>query len=169
MMSDIMVSMKRGIGAIIKNLREKNGLSQRKLSEISDVSFPQIQRIENGSSREIKIVAAQPCWATLSYYGLAISGISKPTGKTNFKDEFVKAHFFLRENLHNLMYMRHIDAYVGLLLAFLTHYPSKLSELNDIAGCDLIRSWNVLAYKGKHIKVRNISLSILSGRINKIG
>jgi len=168
------------VSCLIKKLRKKNRISQRKLAKLSHVSFPQIQRVENASSNttietlskilkifdmKVEFHYLEPKWNYLAYFGFPISIEPKKCNMEKLFCEFKKAHFFLKEHYFDKNFERHIDALKAFLLTLYTHYAEILNILEKKANTDFINAWHVLNYTGKHIKLRNITLNILSERL----
>lgn len=163
----------------IKKIRHRMNYSQRELARMSLVSFPQIQRIENNIEhttvktfkkllsvfeKDIKIVSKEPKWDNLYSCGIPLTTTHSPKSKINFLKSILTAHDFLAENFYNPHFERHKDAYKAFLLALYTHYPTKFKNIELLLGMNLKKTWSLDKYEGKHIKLRNISLALLSQR-----
>ncbi len=68
------------------------------------------------------------------------------------------AEFLTSANGSTAKFERHYDAFKGFLLALKGHYPSHYAQIKNNAT-DSITHSDIL---GRHIKFRNISLTIMS-------
>lgn len=163
----------------IKQLRKKENLSQRKLAQISGISYRQIQRIEQAKSGitlgklesiiekfglELKTSAIAPDWNALFYFGMPLNVSGNPKRKYRYNTivrNIYLASEFLFENKYNAVYARHYDSFKALLLALKTHYPSKFNEIKNKYKTDF-PAFDLFQLQGRHIKLRNICLSRLA-------
>ena len=169
-------------GKIIKDLRNKRGLSQRDFAKLVHMSYRQIQRLEMQESDitlkkfenilrifglDLKIAALEPDWEALANFGLPIS-IRKRRRYTykSVKRNIIMAAYFLKEYRPNNKYYRSYDAFKSLLLALKTHYPTKFYEIENKTGRDMLDAYELNKIQGRDIKLRNICLSNLSSYFN---
>lgn len=173
------------IHSILKRIRETRGLSQRKFSEISNISFRQIQRVEKSQSDvtlaklqkllgqfgyEVLISAKEPNWNILESFGFAMHLDSETlinADTLSFLKELKLAMSFLSENRNTAGYERHCDCLKALLLAIQIHYPSLFQKLHGKDWRNISEAFELDKIQGRHIKLRNISLSILSERLSR--
>lgn len=170
----------KSAGEIIKEIREEKKLSQRRMAEIAGISFRQIQRLENSKSDitlkkfqdmlnafglRLAIFSKEPDWNALVSFGLPIDIKNKKNNKYKYSDiekNIIIAARFLIENRNNLSYQRHYDAFKGMLLALKTHYPSRFDDIEKRCPVELYQTYKLERIKGRHIKLRNICLAVMS-------
>ena len=168
------------LGSFIKELRNEKNLSQRELARFANISYRQIQRIENCQSDitlgkfciflqkfglDLKVVAKEPDWNVLFNFGLPLNIDNNRKRKYKYKTvvkNIILSSYFLLENKHNVNYMRHYDSFKALLLALRTHYPSKFRKIEDEYRINFSTSFDLNNIQGKHIKLRNICVFNLS-------
>lgn len=164
----------------IKELRARRSISQRRLAVISNISFRQIQRLEkmqtditvkkldkflNKFGSELKIKPKEPNWNVLFNFGLPLNIKNTSIKKYSYKkikESIIAASDFLYENKYNVNYMRNYDSFKALLLALKTHYPSEFTKLENDFKIDFSKSFSLDKIEGRDIKLRNISLSMIS-------
>lgn len=171
--------------SFLKRLRSSRGLSQRQLAERSQISFRQIQRVENGTSDislgkfqslmesfgyDLRLSPKEPDWNILSEWGFALSVDDHLTARsslTKFQRELVQAMSYLFENKTNPELLRHLDCLKAMLLVLKIHYPKIFSKLSSKGPFpDISKSFDLDRVEGRHIKLRNISLTAFSNRKN---
>ncbi len=164
------------IGTFIKELRNKKNLSQRELAGITDISYRQIQRIENCQSDitlgkfvtflenfdlDLRVVTKEPDWNVLFNFGFPLNIRDNRKRKYKYNTvskNIILASQFLLENKHNVNYMRHYDSFKALLLSLKIHYPSKFSKIENDCHINLSASFDLNNIQGRHIKLRNICI-----------
>lgn len=167
-------------GEMLKKLRERRMLSQRKFAQQAQISFRQIQRLEMNQSDitlgklnkllkqfylELKIVAQEPHWNVLYHWGLPLHVDDARKQKYSYKETMEQlkwAAHFLVENKHHVAYRRHWDSFKALLLALKTHYPSRFKQCERYSKINFSNVFNLDVIEGRHIKLRNICLFSLS-------
>lgn len=168
------------IDSFIKELRNTKNLSQREFARLVNISHRQIQRIENNQSDitlskfcnilqrfglDLKVAAKEPDWNVLYNFGLPLNISNKKKRKYGYNtvvQNIVLASYFLLDNRHNVIYMRHYDSFKALLLALRIHYPSKYRKIEDDYNIDFSNLFDLNNVQGKHIKLRNISIFYIS-------
>ncbi len=173
-------------GKFIKELRTKRKLSQRKFANLTNISYRQIQRIENSQSDitlgkfkkilgrlgfEIIIKAKEPDWNALHSIGMPLNLKDYRDNKYSYKimvKNIIFAAQFLIENRENINYQRHYDSFKALLLALKIHYPTRFARIENDFNVDFSASFELINIYGRHIKLRNICIYDLSKYIRSI-
>ncbi len=112
----------------------------------------------------------EPDWNVLVNFGLPVNVPEEE--KKNYSYNIVKRNFkqaaeFLQKNRQEEKYLRYYDAYKAMLLALKIHYPGEFQKIENQYLIDFSKLFNLKKIEGKHIKLRNISLNILSKYYNK--
>ncbi len=173
-------------GKFIKELRTKRKLSQRKFAELTNISYRQIQRIENSQSDitlgkfkkilgrlglEIIIRAKEPDWNALHSIGMPLNlrdvSYKKYTYQAIVKNLIFASQFFI-ENREDVNYQRHYDSFKALILAIKIHYPTRFTKIENDFNVDFSVSFELNNIQGRHIKLRNICIYDLSKYIRSI-
>ena len=107
----------------------------------------------------------EPEWEALIDFGLPIHGADRKIKNYPFTfvmQSMVTAIIFLEENKTKDRYLRIYDGFKSLLLALKTHYPTTFRLVEEQTGRDLTSQFDLHTILGRHIKLRNISLSMIS-------
>jgi transcriptional regulator with XRE-family HTH domain len=169
--------------SFIKALRQKIGLSQRLFATSASISFRQLQRIEKGESDitltkflsmldtfglKLTIEPEQPNWMTLAYFGMPIT--CHDHTEVNYSEKELVRNIticapYLAIKNTDISLQRARDAFKALLLALMTHYPTKFKKIVRKSKLDLIKLFNLHQISGRDIKLRNICVARLAAVI----
>lgn len=162
----------------IKNTRNKLGLSQQKLAELSGLSIATIQCLESSKSNptwdvlnrvlkvlscDVQISPEKINWQNLSDYGLGIAENLDSTEKREIwdKKKFVKLIISACLSLENsnATQERERVALEALIFAVKNHYPSFFMENLDIP---IVKKFLPSDFTGKHLKLYRYSKKMVS-------
>lgn len=158
-------------------LRKVERLSQRKLAEISGVSFRQIQRVESGDcvpslelarellkvfNRELSIELREPQWSLLLGLGFPVSLSHKKRRKISSQKSWEELcysleYLYFKKNDSSLG--RYRDGVKAILLTLKTHFPSFFKKLIDKVDPAWIDRLYLDKIEGRDIKLRNMALA----------
>lgn len=107
----------------------------------------------------------KPDWSILINFGLPVNPRQEThdtPGYVSVVQQIINAAKFLSgtdDIPHN---SRYYDSFKALLLALKIHYPSEFRKIENSAGMDFVKSFELDNISGRHIKLRNIALSLIS-------
>lgn len=113
-----------------------------------------------------------PDWDVLINFGLPVN--SRRTSKRLPDYNAVEKHLiiaseYLKDKKNDKDDGRYYDSFRSLLIALKIHYPSEFKRLEQAAGSDFNEAFELNRISGRDIKLRNISLNIVSSYYNSSG
>ncbi len=108
---------------------------------------------------------AMPDWDILISFGMPLNTrreIYDLPGYDNVAANIINAARYLMQNRNEPYNGRYYDSFKALLLALKIHYPSEFRRIEYLSGMDLINVFELDNVSGRHIKLRNISLPLIS-------
>lgn len=107
----------------------------------------------------------EPDWTILEAYGLPLN-MREPAGAGFSHTDVVKNIIIASRYLYGRRGIytdaRYYDSFKALLLALKIHYPAEYMSIKDISGMDLDEMFMLDHVLGRHIKLRNIALGLMS-------
>lgn len=107
----------------------------------------------------------EPDWDTLIKFGLPLNirqDANDIPGYDRVMQQIILAAKFLAETGHIPHNERYYDSFKALLLSLMIHYPVEFSRIENAAGIDLVKKFELNSISGRDIKLRNISLNLIS-------
>jgi len=103
-----------------------------------------------------------PQWDILAAFGLPLNSRNQvgliPDYKTVFDNMVFASHYFAVSVSRD----RYYESFKALLVSLKIHYPTEFGKIEKASGLNLSESFHLDIITGRDIKLRNISLALIS-------
>lgn len=103
-----------------------------------------------------------PEWDILTAFGLPLNSRNEegfiPDYKTVFDNMIIASRYLAGAASKD----RYYESFKALLISLRIHYPTEFSKIEKASGLNLSESFHLDEITGREIKLRNISLALIS-------
>ncbi len=106
-----------------------------------------------------------PDWSILIKFGLPVNSRDSENTVPDYdkvEKNLILASQYLMGKKRDENNGRYYDSFKALLIALKIHFPSEFKRIEKIAGIDFNEAFELYNITGRDIKLRNISLSLIS-------
>jgi len=104
-----------------------------------------------------------PAWEILTAFGLPLNSRNDvsliPDYKTVFDNIIIASRYLAGPAVRK---DRYYESFKALLISLRIHYPAEFSKIEKASGLNLSESFQLDEITGRDIKLRNISLALIS-------
>lgn len=109
-----------------------------------------------------------PEWDILTAFGLPLNSRTSDSLIPDYKTVFDNMIFASRYLAGSASKDRYYESFKALLVSLRIHYPTEFSKIEKASGLNLSESFHLDVITGRDIKLRNISLALISSYFKTI-